>query len=84
MLPIAVNGDGRQMGIFARARCGCVQGLALDVPGDADIIRELKAWKRKGWALVRLPLDELPQLAAHCPHAKPRPPRAADPVLVRR
>jgi hypothetical protein len=87
MRPIAVNAEGRQMGIAARAKCGCVSGLALDVPGDMECVATLKAWKRLGWALGRMPLDELPRLEGNCPHVRPRPaytPRAADPVLVRR
>jgi hypothetical protein len=46
MRPAAVNADGRQMGIAARAKCGCVSGLALDVPGDMECVATLKAWKR--------------------------------------
>lgn len=87
MRPVAVDADGRQMGIVAKATCGCVGGLALDVPGDGECVATLKAWKRLGWTLARLPLDELPRLEGTCPHARPRrapTPRAAEPVLVRR
>lgn len=87
MRPVAVNGEGREMGIVARARCGCVSGLALDVPGDAECVATLKQWKRLGWTLMRMPLDELPQLSPYCPHQREprqRKPRAAEPMLVRK
>lgn len=87
MRPIAVNADGRQMGIAARAKCGCIQGLVLDVPGDMECVATLKAWKRLGWTLARMPLDELPRLEGNCLHVMPRrdsTPRTAEPVLVRR
>ena len=80
MRPVATNERGQELAIVGRARCGCVTAMALDIPGDARLLEELRRWKASGLRLERATVDGLHDVGLGCAH----PPEREAPRLVGR